>query len=392
MTAPVVSTTIRTLTAALTDNSDGMTTSDLAHATGLTVPTISKALTEMQTDGSARREAGPKGRKSADLWFPATPATEAPDGDSTPADEVTSAAPADDNTPATETPETPADTASASETGDTTPAPVDEATSPEAPVSAPPVAPRKPDLKVMIMAGVLGEHPDGITADAAIDESGLASAVGEVILAAMEVAGVACRKPITADGTELWVPGENTDLATVDPANAPTSIACPTCGHERKIRRVAALRRTTPGGPARVTAEINKDGGPKLGSGELRRMVEAFHRDLGPGHELTPGTIAKELGRSPGAIVNNQRALYKNGVLALIRNAPETYALADNAPAPTADVLALMAPPATTPADDTTAATDDTTGNTADDTAGGDVASDTTGTDVTDAPTADDAA
>ncbi|GIF04667.1 MarR family transcriptional regulator [Actinoplanes siamensis] len=348
MTTTATPAAVESITAALTSYPDGMTTRDLADATGLTVTVVSKTLATMEADGTARREPDPKGRKTADTWHPVTPADEATD------------APADDATPA----------------------PADEAALPEAPVSAPPVAPRKPDLKVMIMAGVLGDHEDGITADAAIDESGLSVAMGEVILAAMEVAGAARRLPITPDGTELWVPGENTDLATVDPANAPTSIACPTCGHERKIRRVSALRRTT-GVPARVTAEVNTDGAPKLAKGELERIVEAFHRDRGPAHELTPGAIAKEIGRSSGAIVNAQRKLTTRGVLIMTRVAPETYAVADNAPAPAADVRALMAPPVTTPAADDT----DTDGA-----AGSDASDDVTGTDSADTTPAADAA
>ncbi len=340
MTTTATPAAVESVTAALIANPDGMITHDLADATGLTVTAVSKALTTMKADGTARRVADPKGRKTADTWYPATPADETTPATDAPADETD--APAD-------------------------PAPADAENLLEAPVSAPPVAPCKPDLKVMIMAGVLGDHGDGITADAAIDESGLSVAMGEVILAAMEVAGAARRMPITPDGTELWVPGENTDLATVDPANAPASIACPTCGHERKIRRVSALRRTPTPGAVRVTAEVNSDGAPKLAKGELERIVEAFHRDRGTGHELTSGVIAKEIGRSPGAIVNAQRKLTTRGVLIMARVSPESYTMADNAPAPTPEVRALMAPPVAAPAADDTdtdgpAGSDDATG------------------------------
>ncbi|MBB2943242.1 hypothetical protein FB565_002955 [Actinoplanes lutulentus] len=364
MTTTTAPTATESVTAALTTNPDGMTTRSLADATGLTVAVVSKALTSMEADGTARRDANPNGRKSADTWHSATPVDAAPAADTTPGTETTEDADA------------PAAVTLADEPGDT-PAPADEATLPEAPVSAPPVVPRKTDLKVMIMAGVLGDHPDGITADEAIDESGLALTVGEVILAAMEAAAAAHRLPIAADGTELWVPGDNTDLATVDLDNAPTSPACPTCGQERKIRRVAMMARRTTTAPARpavtTASEINTDGSTKLAKGELERIVEAFHRDLGTGHELTPGTIAKAIGRSPGAIVNSQRKLSAHGVLVMTRPAPETYAMADNAPAPAADVRALMAPPVTVPAADSgDTATNDEAGN------------DTPGTDTTD--------
>ncbi|WP_407939881.1 hypothetical protein [Micromonospora tarapacensis] len=210
------------------------------------------------------------------------------------------------------------------------------------------------------MAGVLGGHPDGITADAAIDESGLSVAVGDTILAAMEVAGAARRLPVTEDGDELWVIGEG-DLATVDPANAPTHSTCPTCGHTRKIRRPSA-RRTT--GTGRTTGEINGDGSAKLGKNELRNRVEALMRDLGPGHDVTPGTVAREIGgRSPGAVRNGMDKLTGLGVLTLTREAPETYALADNPPAPNAEVRAFMAPPQTdtTPPAGDEAGTDEAT-------------------------------
>nr|WP_255597859.1 hypothetical protein [Micromonospora sp. RL09-050-HVF-A] len=207
------------------------------------------------------------------------------------------------------------------------------------------------------MAGVLGGHPDGITADNAINESGLSVAMGDTILAAMEVAGAARRLPVDDDGNELWVIGDG-DLATVDPADAPTHSTCPTCGHTRKIRRPSA-RRTT--GTGRTTGETNSDGSAKLGKNELRNRVEAFMRDLGPGHDVTPGTAAREIGgRSPGAVRNAMSKLAHAGVLILTREAPETYALADDAPAPTAEVRAFMAPPQTdTTADDDEAGTDE---------------------------------
>ncbi|WP_307962435.1 hypothetical protein [Salinispora arenicola] len=165
-------------------------------------------------------------------------------------------------------------------------------------------------------------------------------AMGDTILAAMEVAGAARRLPVDEEGNELWVIGD-ADLATVDPANAPTHTTCPTCGHTRKIRR--------PLGPAgqrhgRATGEINSDGSVRLGKNELRNRVEAFMRDLGTGHDVTPGTVAREIGgRSPGAVRNAMAKLAGAGVLILTREAPETYALADKPPAPTAEVRAFLA-------------------------------------------------
>ena len=329
-TAPTTATVARTLA----NHPDGITVRDLATEAGVGQSTASKALAAMEADGTATRTPGPTNgnRKSADIWHPAT--TDATD-EPTPGDDATDATP-DANDEAT-----PADDANGGGGADESALP--ETPVSGAPVSGVPVAPRQPDLKVLIMAGVLGGHPDGITADAAINESGLSVVMGDTILAAMEVAGAARRLPVDDDGNELWVIGDG-DLATVDPANAPTHTTCPTCGHTRKIRRPSA-RRTTGTGTGRTTGEINSDGSVKLAKNELRHRVEAFMRDLGPRHELTPGTVAREIGgRSPGAVRNAMEKLAGAGVLILTREAPETYTLADNPPAPTAEVRAFLAP------------------------------------------------
>ncbi|WP_341718803.1 hypothetical protein QQG74_03235 [Micromonospora sp. FIMYZ51] len=326
----------------------GVTARKLAGTANLPLPVVTEALTAMETAGTATRTPDPtKGnRKSADTFELATTTDATPDpaSEPTPADDAPATT---DATPDPASEPTSADDANGADEADesTLPeAPVSGAPVSGVPVSGAPVGPRQPDLKVLIMAGVLGGHPDGITADAAIGESGLSVAMGDTILAAMEVAGAARRLPVTEDGDELWVIGDG-DLATVDPANAPTHSTCPTCGHTRKIRRPSA-RRTN--GTGRTTGEINSDGSAKLGKNELRNRVEAFMRDLGPGHDVTPGTVAREIGgRSPGAVRNGMEKLTGFGVLVLTREAPETYALADNPPAPTAEVRAFMAPPQT---------------------------------------------
>ncbi|MDG4829975.1 MarR family winged helix-turn-helix transcriptional regulator [Solwaraspora sp. WMMD1047] len=345
--------------AALWDH-PGLTSRKLAGQTNLPLPVVTEALSVMEAAGTATRTPDPsKGnRRAADTWEPVaatddTPATTdeaTPDpanGDATPDtdDATTDPTPDPANEPTTD--DAPTTAGKATPDADASAGTPDEATLSEAPVSGAPVsgapaAVRQPDLKVLIMAGVLGGHPDGITADKAINESGLSVAMGDTILAAMEVAGAARRLPVTEDGDELWVIADG-DLTTVDPANAPTHTTCPTCGHTRKIRRPSA-RRTT--GTGRPNGEINSDGSAKLGKNELRNRVEAFMRDLGPGHDVTPGTVAREVGgRSPGAVRNGMAKLTGLGVLVLTREAPETYALADDAPAPTAEVRAFMTPP-----------------------------------------------
>src|SRR6266511_3997584 len=100
-------------------------------------------------------------------------------------------------------------------------APVSGAPVSGAPVSGAPVG-SGDHLKVVMVAGILGDHPDGVTASAIVDESGLRAAIVGRVLAAMETAGAAVREPATTDdgepdpnGAELWVRGE-ADLTTVD--------------------------------------------------------------------------------------------------------------------------------------------------------------------------------
>src|SRR5262249_16855429 len=155
---------------------------DLADAAGVGASTAAKALAAMETAGTATRTPGPTNgnRKSADIWRPvATNGTgnEAPD-----ADDATGTA---NEAPGADDATGPADQAPTADDG--------TGTADQAPGAA---APRQPDLKVLIMAGVLGDHPDGVEAAAAIAESGLAPATGDTILAAMEFAGAARRLPV----------------------------------------------------------------------------------------------------------------------------------------------------------------------------------------------------
>src|SRR6266571_3336805 len=57
-------------------------------------------------------------------------------------------------------------------------------------------------LKIVMVAGILGDHPDGVTAAGIADESGLRAAIVGRVLAAMETAGAAVRKSATTDDGE----------------------------------------------------------------------------------------------------------------------------------------------------------------------------------------------
>ena len=278
-------------------------------------------------------------------------------------------------------------------TADEAPATDDGADLPEAPVSAVPVsgapvsgAPSgsADHFKVVMVAGILGDHPDGVSAAVVTDQSGLRAPVVARVLAAMEVAGAAVRKPGGSDDApELWVRGE-ADLATVDLANAAPYRECVcSCGHKHRVKTgvTVTARRTT----GRATGEINTDGSARLAKNGLRNQVEAFMRDLGPGHDVTPGTVGRELGgRSSGACGNAMDKLSATGVLIMTSTAPVKYALADDAPAPSAEVAALMTRPATSDdnadaaAEDATDAagdaTDDAADNAPDDVAGDETA------------------
>jgi hypothetical protein len=82
-------------------------------------------------------------------------------------------------------------------------------------------------------------------------------------------------------------------------------------------------------------------------------LVEVFMRNLGPGHEVAPHTVGVELGgRSSGACLNAMNKLTSPGILVMTSPAPVKFALADNPPAPTREVLALMTPPTTGDATD----------------------------------------
>jgi DNA-binding transcriptional MocR family regulator len=76
--------TTDTVARALTDHPDGITTRALAKATGLAQTTVQKALTAMETAGTATRTPGESNgsRRTGDTWRPATAtADEAPVAD-----------------------------------------------------------------------------------------------------------------------------------------------------------------------------------------------------------------------------------------------------------------------------------------------------------------------
>src|SRR5262249_14242378 len=158
------------------------------------------------------------------------------------------------------------------------------------------------------------------------------------VLAAMETAGAAVRKPATTDdgepdpaGAELWVRGD-ADLITVDLTAAAVRVVCPTCQRPMPRRTGVAVIRTGPVAPG-----PNSDGQRPPGKNELRTIVRDFLA-APPGHEFTPTTISREIGRSSGAIGNALDKLVISGEAILVKDAPRIYmtpADTDGAKAPT---------------------------------------------------------
>src|SRR6266540_3282035 len=266
----------------------------------------------------------------------------------TPADtEPTAAAPDPADTPTETTAPTATDPAPAeaieTSTGDTLAnAPVSGAPVSGAPVSGAPVG-SGDHLKIVMVAGILGDHPDGVSASAIVDESGLRAAIVGRVLAAMETAGAAVRKSpgepadeSDASGVELWVRGD-ADLTTVDLSAAAVRVVCPTCQRPMPRRNTVSVARTGTAAPGH-----NSDGQRTLGKGELENLVRDFLR-ANPGHEFTALTISRELGRSSGAVGNALAKLVTKGEALLVKDAPMIYSLA---PAPADATPADTATPA----------------------------------------------
>ncbi|MGH3433850.1 MAG: hypothetical protein ACRDQB_13540 [Thermocrispum sp.] len=271
-------------------------------------------------------------RRTRKPTVPTTPADTEPTTADTTADPAHTATEPTDTATTTDTPT--GGTATTEATTDPTPAEAGAAptggTPAEAPVSGAPVD-SGDHLKVVMVAGILGDHPDGVTASAIVDESGLRAAIVGRVLAAMETASAAVRKPPADEGgVELWVRGE-ADLTTVDLSTAAVRVVCPTCNRPMPRRNTVAVTRLGPATPGH-----NSNGQRTLGKNELRNLVRDFLH-AHPGHEFTPTTIGRELGRSFGAVSNALAKLVISGEADLVREAPAIFAAPDTAaPADTA--------------------------------------------------------
>jgi len=203
--------------------------------------------------------------------------------------------------------------------------PADDTADETEPVAARPKPPA--DRRVLTVAGVLGDYPDGATIDEISEATGYKYGVVALLLQAMEQGDAARRVPEDAEaGTpQRWQPGPGKAIE-VDPNPAPPR--CPTC-HQviRNSTPKAATATIRSGGSASST--VNADGSEPLGRGVLRAWTEEFI-NANHGHEFTPGTIAEALGAqhgrtiSSGAVLNNCRTLAMNDQITVVLQEPFT--------------------------------------------------------------------
>jgi hypothetical protein len=199
------------------------------------------------------------------------------------------------------------------------------------PSQAPALPARPADRKVLIVAGVLGDYPDGTTVDTIAEACGLGVTAVMRLLTAMAQADAARRIPADPEtgAPERWQPGEG-KASQVDPNPAPER--CPTCGQVVRTQRTANAGTTT-----RESAPLNDDGNEPLARNVLRGWVHQFINDH-PAHVLTPQDIATELSArhhrviSSGAVRNNCTTLAAAGQIQLVTETPLAFATNPVAP------------------------------------------------------------
>jgi hypothetical protein len=346
-TTDVDTPTAATIVQTLASHPEGITSRKLAGETNLGLARVNASLAAMHQAGTASNTPG--ARKGAELWTIAVPADadDAPDetahDDSDRQPDDTSDATTTDDTDDNDTHDSNTDDGNADTNSDDSDD-SDANGSADAPVSGAPVSGGpvggRDHLKVIMVAAILGDHTDGVSAFDIATESGLRAQVVGRVLAAMEAVDAA-RRVAGESGGEMWVRGDG-DLSTVDLDNVTPTIECPNCAHRIPLPAGAGARRTGTRRAGVSGPGVNGDGQAKFAKGELRQLVLDFV-NAHPGHMFNAGTVTRELmvslGRvvSPGAVGNNLNSLV---ALAKIRPADadgkEFTALAD-APGTTTD-------------------------------------------------------
>ncbi len=239
--------------------------------------------------------------------------------------------------------------------------------------------PKPADRKVMAIKGVLAEYSeDGATVDVIVAESGISHPTTIRLLAAMEQADAARRKPGLP---ERWIAGP-TKASEVDPNPEPPR--CPMCfqvirGVTSTPAAVAAVQslirpdgtlhiidtddkthivalptklppRLLNNSPSTVgqrgAVTINGDGNQPFARGELEKLTIAELAE-NPGRPMTPQEIATAIsarlnGRavSSGAVRNNCTKAAAAGSILMVSEAPLTFVF----PVPDDDSVAEAAP------------------------------------------------
>jgi len=308
----------------------GASAGTLAPAAGTSRATAGKVLAVMEAEGLVRREPGGHvgGRRTSDRWYVTTHDIGAADTQET---ETTAPEPESVDTacevptePETagdaETPggPSPIDPPSASQSGpdengderdDTDspstqpdePAPLDvtapEASMPDGPSDG---AGAEGTPAADQVTGVPPSDGDG---GERIPEDGTRGPAAETASAEVSAAGAdgsAVPEPLTADDAPAQ-PAPATAVAPGEP--------CPTCGHRQRMSGVQV--------PA-------ASGGSRLGQGQLHQLA-LDHLRAHPDQEWTATGIAKEIGRSSGAIANALATMTGRGEAEMTCAAPRRY-------------------------------------------------------------------
>jgi hypothetical protein len=279
---------------------NGATVTTLAEASGVSRPTVMKALSAFAEDGRAVRSPGQgTGRgRTPDVWAPAAPAAES-------VDDTPPAAAADD-TATDEAPATP------------------DATAPDT----------APD------AGVIS--PDTLAAAMRVlsDEADRRAAAAEALRKAQEEEAerrarvdAELRKAQQRESARVVLADLLSTVTTTLAAIAADDDEQITRGMDEIARYAGSVRRTTrattstgTGTGTRATRAAGDRGAPS----PLRPLV-AQHLNAFPDLEFTPGEIAKVLDRSSGAVANALDTLTAQGVAVLTCERPRRFRAANPA-------------------------------------------------------------
>jgi hypothetical protein len=358
---------------------------ELAEKSGKARSTTDKALRTLADAGLIVAAAvdGDPDDDTPTRWILSDEATAALDG-ADPSDEAaasadetdTDAVPSEDNEPGTDDAGQPDDDSQAADIGDryqdeTPSQPEDDPDDTDhsgeeddgKPATAVVVPTRPGDRKVMAIKGVLADHSDGAAIEVIVAESGISYPTTVRLMAAMEQADAARRKPGLP---ERWIAGP-TKASEVDPNPEPPR--CPMCvqvirGVTTTPEAIAAVQslirpdgalhiigpdtqihivtlptrlssRPVNGSPTPVNrpsdVTVNGDGNQPFGRGELEKLTIAVLA-ANPGQPMTPQEIATAIssqlgGRavSSGAVRNNCTKLGAARRVLLAAESPLTF-------------------------------------------------------------------